>query len=134
MVSGLDDLQSIQYIMNLHFDRIAAACALVAGISFVPVAQAADQQAFNATLAGHAILPAQSFVDAPEDAPADLKVSGKFTTAKRVDTLGTVEGISNGRPTGVSLPFFSSGGTSLAVQVFEMGIILSISRYSLQKK
>lgn len=105
MVSGLDDLQSIQYIMNLHFDRIAAACALVAGISFVPVAQAADQQAFNATLAGHAILPAQSFVDAPKDAPVDLKVSGKFTTAKRVDALGTVEGISNGRPTGVSLPF-----------------------------
>ncbi len=43
--------------------------------------------------------------------------------------------VTNSMPnTGVSLPFFSSGGTSLAVQVFEMGIILSISRYSLQKK
>jgi cell division protein FtsW len=36
--------------------------------------------------------------------------------------------------TGISLPFFSSGGTALALQIFEMGIILSISRYSYQKK
>lgn len=43
--------------------------------------------------------------------------------------------VTNSMPnTGVSLPFFSSGGTSLAVQLFEMGIILSISRYSTQKK
>jgi len=32
--------------------------------------------------------------------------------------------------TGISLPFFSSGGTSLAIQIFEMGIILAISRYA----
>ncbi|MGN1048171.1 MAG: FtsW/RodA/SpoVE family cell cycle protein [Eubacteriales bacterium] len=32
--------------------------------------------------------------------------------------------------TGISLPFFSSGGTSLLVQMAEMGIVLSISRYS----
>ena len=43
--------------------------------------------------------------------------------------------VTNSMPnTGVSLPFFSSGGTSLAVQIFEMGIILSISRYSTQKR
>ena len=43
--------------------------------------------------------------------------------------------VTNSMPnTGVSLPFFSSGGTSLAVQIFEMGIILSISRYSVQKR
>ncbi|MBO5269984.1 MAG: FtsW/RodA/SpoVE family cell cycle protein, partial [Clostridia bacterium] len=36
--------------------------------------------------------------------------------------------------TGISLPFFSSGGTSLALQVFEIGIILSISRFSTRKK
>ena len=43
--------------------------------------------------------------------------------------------VTNSMPnTGVSLPFFSSGGTSLAVQLFEMGIILSISRYSVQKR
>ena len=42
--------------------------------------------------------------------------------------------VTNSMPnTGISLPFFSSGGTALAVQVFEMGILLSISRYSAKK-
>jgi cell division protein FtsW len=36
--------------------------------------------------------------------------------------------------TGISLPFFSSGGTSLALQIFEMGILLNISRYSRIKR
>lgn len=63
------------------------------------------QQAFPATLAGHAVLPAQTFIPAPKDAPADLQTSGKFTTPQRVDQLGSVEGTSAGRPTGVSLPF-----------------------------
>ncbi len=36
--------------------------------------------------------------------------------------------------TGISLPFFSSGGTSLMLQIFEIGIILSISRFSTSKK
>ena len=36
--------------------------------------------------------------------------------------------------TGISLPFFSSGGTSLMLQIFEIGIILSISRFSSVKK
>ena len=66
-------------------------------------AQAAEE--FTATLAGHALLPAETYLDVPEDAPADLKVSGKFTTGVRVDELGSVEGKSDGRPTGVSLPF-----------------------------
>ncbi len=42
--------------------------------------------------------------------------------------------VTNSMPnTGISLPFFSSGGTALAVQIFEMGILLSISRYSSKK-
>lgn len=36
--------------------------------------------------------------------------------------------------TGISLPFFSYGGTALAMQLGEMGIILSISRYSYEMK
>lgn len=36
--------------------------------------------------------------------------------------------------TGISLPFFSSGGTSLVILMTEMGIVLSISRYSYQKR
>ena len=43
--------------------------------------------------------------------------------------------VTNSMPnTGVSLPFFSSGGTFLAIQIFEMGIVLSISRYSTGKR
>lgn len=43
--------------------------------------------------------------------------------------------VTNSMPnTGISLPFFSSGGTSLALQIFEMGIILSVSRFSTVKK
>ncbi|MGM9425340.1 esterase-like activity of phytase family protein [Hydrogenophaga sp. MI9] len=63
------------------------------------------QTAYPATLAGHAVLPAKTFIAAPKDAPADLRVSGKFTTGQRVEAIGTVEGKSAGRPTGVSLPF-----------------------------
>lgn len=36
--------------------------------------------------------------------------------------------------TGVSLPFFSSGGSAIIMQLLEMGILLSISRHSYQKK
>ncbi len=66
---------------------------------------AAAQTAFNATLAGHAVLPAQTLIAAPKNAPADLQVSGKFTTGQRVEKIGSIEGLSAGRPTGVSLPF-----------------------------
>ena len=31
-------------------------------------------------------------------------------------------------PTGISLPFFSYGGTALAIQLGEMGMVLSVSR------
>lgn len=37
-------------------------------------------------------------------------------------------------PTGISLPFFSYGGTALIFLLCEMGILLSISRYSYQEK
>lgn len=36
--------------------------------------------------------------------------------------------------TGISLPFFSYGGTSLMMLLFEMGIVLSISRYARLEK
>lgn len=44
-------------------------------------------------------------IPAPADAPADLRHAGKFTTAQRVEKLGSVMGLSAGRPTGISLPF-----------------------------
>lgn len=43
--------------------------------------------------------------------------------------------VTNSMPnTGISLPFFSYGGTALALQIFEMAIVLSISRYSAVKQ
>jgi hypothetical protein len=75
-----------------------AACALAG-----PAAHA--QSTYPATLAGHAVLPAQTFIAAPADAPADLQMSGKFTTGRRVEATGSVMGQSGGRPTGVALPF-----------------------------
>ena len=43
--------------------------------------------------------------------------------------------VTNSMPnTGVSLPFISAGGTALMIQIFEVGIILSISRFSTTKK
>ncbi|MBE6638389.1 MAG: hypothetical protein E7616_02895 [Ruminococcaceae bacterium] len=36
--------------------------------------------------------------------------------------------------TGITLPFFSYGGSSLTILLVEMGVILSISRYSYQQK
>ena len=75
------------------------------GLALLAALPAHAQTEYPATLAGHALLPARSFIPAPKDAPADLQVSGKFTTGRRVDAVGTVEGQSAGRPTGVSLPF-----------------------------
>lgn len=43
--------------------------------------------------------------------------------------------VSNTIPnTGISLPFFSQGGTSLAMLLAEVGVLLSVSRYSALKK
>ena len=52
------------------------------------------------------MLPAATFIQAPADAPADLRVSGKFANGPvRIEAIGTSEGRSAGRPTGMKLPF-----------------------------
>lgn len=63
------------------------------------------QEAFRAELVEHAFMPAQTYIAAPKDAPANLQSSGKFTTGKRIEKLGSVEGTSFDRPSGVFLPF-----------------------------
>ena len=48
-----------------------------------------------------------------------------------IQTILNFAVVTNSIPsTGISLPFFSYGGTSLLILLFEMGILLSISRYS----
>ncbi len=85
-------------------NRLAASVAL-ACVALSPAFTAHAQQAFPATLAGHAVMPALTVIPAPADAPADLRHAGKFTTAQRVEKLGSVMGLSAARPTGISLPF-----------------------------
>lgn len=85
--------------------RLHLAAALLLSSTILAGAQDAQKE-FPAKLLGHALLPANTMVPAPADAPADLKVSGKFTTpGKRVEAVGTVMGVSGGRPTGLSTPF-----------------------------
>ncbi len=58
-----------------------------------------------------------------------------LTTKIALQTILNIAVVTNSMPnTGISLPFFSSGGTALMLQIFEMGIILSLSRFSYVKK
>lgn len=84
--------------------RIVPGLLKALGLLCLPVGALADT-AYPATLAGHAILPASSFMAAPDGVPPDLLVSGKFTTDRRITAPGQVQGQSSGRPTGVFLPF-----------------------------
>ena len=53
-----------------------------------------------------------------------------LVTQLAVQTILNMGVVTNLLPsTGVALPFFSYGGTALAVNLAEMGIVLSISRY-----
>ncbi|WP_206109954.1 esterase-like activity of phytase family protein [Peteryoungia ipomoeae] len=67
----------------------------------------ADDKQFAAKLVSHAILPANTIIAAPADAPQHLKTSGKFTTAdrKRAEGLKVVPGKDGLRETGLSMPF-----------------------------
>ena len=67
------------------FLSLSTVIALASTLAALPLHA---QTAFPATLAGHVVLPATSFIAAPEDASEDLKISGKFTTGKRVDAIG----------------------------------------------
>jgi hypothetical protein len=82
---------------------LLAATALVLA---VPTFALAEGMEFPAKIAGHVVLPAATFIDPPADAPADLLVSGKFASSPvRNEVLGSAEGRSAGRPTGIKLPF-----------------------------
>ncbi|PKR90664.1 glycerophosphodiester phosphodiesterase [Pleomorphomonas diazotrophica] len=79
----------------------SAAIVVSSAVSF------ADETAFKATLVSQTVLPANSVIAAPADAPAFLKQAGKFSTPdrKRATTLGSVPGLDGVRKTGLGLPF-----------------------------
>lgn len=66
----------------------------------------AEEKSFPAKLISQAILPANTIVPAPADAPDFLKTSGKFTTPdrRRTEALGTVPGKDGARVTDLKLP------------------------------
>mgnify|MGYP001187642266 CR=1 FL=1 len=66
---------------------------------------AASATEYSAELKAHAFIPAKTYISAPNDAQASIQTSGKFTTGLRNDQTESVEGTSNGRETGVFLPF-----------------------------
>lgn len=90
----------------------------------------AEEVAFPAKLVSHAILPANTIIAAPADAPAHLKTSGKFTTAdrKRAEGLGTVPGKDGVRPTGLSMPFDGQAMQGFSgIKTMEDGTFWSLS-------
>lgn len=72
---------------------------LVAGFILTPVPALAETR-FEATLAGHAYLPALTLIAPPGDAPRDAWISGKFTGGTRIDRPMSVT-----NATGIARPF-----------------------------
>ncbi|WP_019996721.1 esterase-like activity of phytase family protein [Aureimonas ureilytica] len=68
--------------------------------------EALEGRAFPATLEAQAVLPADTTLPAPADAPEHLRQAGKFTTPdrKRTVALGSVPGKDGLRATGYGLP------------------------------
>ena len=65
------------------------------------------------------------------DSPFSTMLGVGLMTLMAVQTFLNLGVVSNLLPsTGVSLPFFSYGGTALMMQLGEMGIVLGISRFS----
>ncbi len=79
----------------------------VAFLTLTVASAFAEEKQFDAHLVGHAVLPANTIIKAPENAPEHLRSAGKFTTPdrKRAAELGTVPGKDGVRLTGLSLPF-----------------------------
>ncbi|KQZ92596.1 esterase-like activity of phytase family protein [Rhizobium sp. Root564] len=85
---------------------------------------------FPAKLVSQAVLPANTIIPAPADAPDFLKSAGKFTTAdrKRAEGIGTVPGKDGVRPTGLSMPFNGQAMQGFSgIKVMEDGTFWSLS-------
>ncbi len=87
----------------------SALLAAVFGLATMSAVHA--DQAFEGVLVGHAILPAATYVAAPDAAGPGFAVSGKFAGPgnRRVDQVGSVPGDTGAmhgrRPTGIAFPF-----------------------------
>jgi hypothetical protein len=84
-----------------HFLLASVSLCLFAAPAF------ADETAFPAKLVNQAILPANTIIKAPSNAPEVLQTSAKFTTPDRhrAQGLGTVPGMDGARKTNLAMPF-----------------------------
>ncbi|WP_312805178.1 esterase-like activity of phytase family protein [Agrobacterium cavarae] len=90
----------------------------------------AAEKEFPAKLVSQAVLPANTIIHAPADAPDFLKSAGKFTTAdrKRAEGVGTVPGKDGVRPTGLSMPFNGQAMQGFSgIKAMEDGTFWSLS-------
>src|SRR3990167_6709538 len=79
--------------MNMsRLSFIAASAALLCAASSAALAQ----QAYPATLTGHAVLPGLTMIAAPKDAPLVVRVAAKFTPPRGVDAVRGLFGQSGG--------------------------------------
>lgn len=96
---------------------------------------AGAEQVFNATLAGHAYLPAFTLVAPPADAPRDAWVAGKFAgggqrNEKPMSVMGDVGAAYGSHPTGISLPFLGQpvqGLSGFAMNRAEDGSVFTLT-------
>lgn len=88
--------------------KIMPTALLLATFGLSSVTQA-EEQAYNATLAGHAWLPALSLLTPPIDAPRDAWLSGKFIGATRnhapMSRQGNTGALHGNRDTELATPF-----------------------------
>ncbi|MDH2326326.1 esterase-like activity of phytase family protein [Cereibacter sp. SYSU M97828] len=97
-------------------------------------APAAAEEAFTATLAGHAHFPAMTLIAPPADAPRDAWISGKFT-GKAPNRAPMTAPADTGKaygahPTGLSLPFLGQpvqGMSGFAMNLAEDGSIFALT-------
>ncbi|MBN7804822.1 esterase-like activity of phytase family protein [Agrobacterium rosae] len=105
---------------------LASAAILVIGT----VSAFAAEKEFPAKLVSQAVLPANTIIKAPDDAPEYLKTSAKFTTPdrKRAEGLGTVPGKDGVRTTGLSMPFAGQAMQGFSgIKTMEDGTFWSLS-------
>ncbi|KXG86345.1 esterase-like activity of phytase family protein [Agrobacterium bohemicum] len=105
---------------------LASAAILALGTTCVFAAE----KEFPAKLVSQAVLPANTIIKAPDDAPEHLKTSAKFTTPdrKRAEGLGTVPGKDGIRTTGLSMPFDGQAMQGFSgIKTMEDGTFWSLS-------
>lgn len=96
--------------MHVPAQHRSLTVALLLTLSVATSAAAQTPDRLPAALAGHAVLPAASVMEAPKDAPAAVSTAGKFAGPDnaRTEAVGSIPGRagvgSEARPTGIALP------------------------------